>query len=34
MDKLPIRSIVSNTGTATYQPTKYLAKPLLPLSQS
>ena len=34
MDQLPIRPIVSNIGTATYQLAKYLAKLLSPLSQS
>ena len=34
MDQLPIRPIVSNMGTATYQLAKYLAKLLSPLSQS
>ena len=34
MDQLPIRPIISNIGTATYQLAKYLAKLLSPLSQS
>ena len=34
MDQVPIRPIVSNIGTATYQLAKYLAKLLSPLSQS
>ena len=34
VDELPIRPIVSNIGTATYDLAKYLAKLLSPLSQS
>ena len=34
MDQLPIRPIVSNIGTATYQLAKFLTKLLSPLSQS
>ena len=34
VDELPIRPIVSNIGTATYDLTKYLAKLLSPFSQS
>ena len=34
VDELPIRPIVSNIGTATYDLPKYLAKLLSPLSQS
>ena len=34
MDKLLIKAIVSNIGTATYQLAKYLTKLLSPLSQS
>ena len=34
VDELPIRPIVSNIGTATYNLSKYLAKLLSPLSQS
>ena len=34
MNQLPVRPVVSNIGTATYQLAKYLAKPLAPLSQS
>ena len=34
MDKLLIKAIVSNIGTATYELSKYLAKLLSPLSQS
>ena len=34
MDQLPIREIASNTGTATYQLARYLAKLLSPLSLS
>ena len=34
MEKLPIRPIVSNVNTPTYQLAKYLAKLLSPLSQS
>ena len=34
VDQLPIRPVVSNIGTATYQLAKYLAKLLPPLSQS
>ena len=33
MKKLPIRPIVSNVNTPTYQLAKYLAKLLSPLSQ-
>ena len=32
VDKLPIRPIISNIGTPTYQLAKYLAKLLLPLA--
>ena len=34
IDKLPLRPIVSNIGTATYQTAKYLAKLLSPLNKS
>ena len=34
VDKLPLRSIVSNIGTASYQLAKYLAKLLSSLSKS
>ena len=34
VDELPIRPIVSKIRTATYNLSKYLAKLLLPLSQS
>ena len=34
VDQLPIRPIVSNIGTATYQLAKFLTKLLSPLSQS
>ena len=34
VDKLPLRPIVSNSGTASYQQAKYLAKLLSPLSES
>ena len=34
VDELPIRPIVSNIRTVTYNLSKYLAKLLLPLSQS
>ena len=34
VDKLPLRPIVSNIGTASYQLAKYLAKLLSPLSKS
>ena len=34
VDKLPLRPIVSNIGTATYQTAKYLAKLLSPLNKS
>ena len=34
MEKLPIRPIVSNVNTPTYQLVKYLAKLLSPLNQS
>ena len=34
VDQLPIRPIVSNIGTTTYQLAKYLAKILSPLNQS
>ena len=34
VDQLPIRAIASNTGTATYQLARYLAKLLSPLSLS
>ena len=34
VDKLPIRPVASNIGTASYQLAKYLAKLLPPLSQS
>ena len=34
IDKLPLRPIVSNIGTATYQTAKYLAKLLAPLNTS
>ena len=33
VDELPIRPIVSNIGTATYNLAKHLAKALSPLSQ-
>ena len=33
-EKLPIRPLVSNVNTPTYQLPKYLAKILIPLSQS
>ena len=34
VDQLPIRPIISNIGTTTYQLAEYLAKLLSPLSQS
>ena len=34
VDNLPLRPIVSNIATATYETAKYLAKLLLPLSKS
>ena len=34
LDKLPIRSVISNIGTPTYQLAKYLAKLLSPLTNS
>ena len=34
VDDLPLRPIISNVGTASYQLTKYLAKLLSPLSKS
>ena len=34
IDKLPLRPIVSNIGTASYQLAKYLAKLLSPLNKS
>ena len=34
VDSLPIRPIISNTGTTTYHLAKYLAKILSPLSKS
>ena len=34
VDKLPVRPIISNIGTATYRLAKHLAKLLLPLSTS
>ena len=34
VDKLPIRPIISNIGTPTYQLAKYLAKLLSPLANS
>ena len=34
IDELPLRPIISNINTATYELTRYLAKALSPLSQS
>ena len=34
VDQLPIRPIISNIGTSTYQTSKYLAKLLAPLTKS
>ena len=34
IDELPLRSIISNINTATYELARYLAKILSPLSQS
>ena len=34
VDKLPLRPIISNVGTASYQPAKHPAKLLLPLSKN
>ena len=34
VDDLPLRPIISNIGTASYQLAKYLAKLLSPLSKS
>ena len=34
VEQLPVRPIISNIGTATYQTSKYLAKLLAPLTKS
>ena len=34
VDDLPLRPVISNTGTASHHPAKYLAKTLSPLSKS